>query len=376
MDTGRLKLAAGTGTADIYTTYDVNGYGEYRSFFITFEQDLNTTTSTTERIRFFLCGPDDTTDDSMVLICDSRNSQYEFQGSKISAFNVANSGAIRLEMRLNIAARTQEIYVDGVLKASGNADVDYTSLGTCLYIDGPTSNALDIWIDEIQVGNRNLSTQAYINAWSGIAEKGNNNVFAIPSTINTTGYYTTHTDNQLDLGHDDWVIATVSTLTFHGSDSRTNLLIEDDLLVMDDIFDGATSKLTVRPQIRIKADGGDWGDWMPFVNASYYGRYFDTRLEVICQEFITAYITAFTYSYDMVDKTDQGKAVAILAAGTNIVYDTPFQSVQHPQCTQVGAVAGDTIILTNESNTGFTIQVLDSSGSGKDAVISFLVRGY
>ncbi len=255
-----------------------------------------------------------------------------------------------------------DVYFDGSLVGTSLMTVSTLALTESVFsiIVNNTSSAGVLYIDSIVAYTKSYE-QDYIKM--------------IPY-LDIKGYYVTPTANQLDLGHDDVVIGAVTKLLFHGSDSTTDLLAEDDLLSMDDLFYGASSQLIVQPQIRIKADGGAWGEWQNFINASYEGRYFDVRLEVSCQQNITAYITDFEYSIDMEDRVDGPFSIAVLAAGTSVVYDTPFQVVQHPQITQSGAASGDTVILTAESKTGFTVQILDDEDTPKDGTINWETRGY
>jgi len=306
---------------------------------------------------------------------NSRNSNYEIV-FKLStgdlSVDIANTGDVEIMWILKIETGESELYVDGVLKGTGTAYTSTSGSDQMLHLscDPQQSNA---YIHNMQIGRGAGVDSTYIaKVWSGISDPED----TYPSGM-LTGTYTTHPSNILDLGHDDWVIGTVTDLEFFGSDGLTNLLLEDDLLLMDDLFSGATAKVRVQPQIRTKADGASaWGSWQNLINASYHGRYFEVRLQMDCNEGITGYIATFVWSLDMEDRVASANTVSISSSGTAIVFDTAFQESQSPQVTQVNALSGDTVVVSSSSETGFTVQILDSTGTGKSGVISWLVKGY
>ena len=308
----------------------------------------------------------------------NNNLEFWFYGSSVADKIIPNVGRVKITMVVDSSLMEARVSIDDTysfsktMTATSGADSpENTTFGMGIF----TGNLGYIY--NIQAGCSEEGPQDCIKCFN---PRQSNVVpfdfspFSIED-INTTGHYTTDSSNYLDLGHDDTVIITVDKLLFHGQDSRIDLNMVN-WLDENDLFFGASSKLTVQPQVSVKPDGGSWGEWQNLINGSYTGREFKHRLEISCQEYITAYISDYEVSYDMVDRVDEGKNISVASGGTNVVYDTPFQEVQRPQITQVSAASGDTVILTSESATGFTVQILDSGGSGKAGTVNWTVRGY
>jgi hypothetical protein len=90
---------------------------------------------------------------------------------------------------------------------------------------------------------------------------------------------------------------------------------------------------------------------------------------------VTPQITAFSFSVDVPDLTQTNTNVSISAGGTNVTFPQNFHSLPNTQITIVNATAGDDVILTNQTVSGFTIQV-KNGGSGVARVINWLSQGY
>ena len=121
-----------------------------------------------------------------------------------------------------------------------------------------------------------------------------------------------------------------------------------------------------------------WNLWYP---GQYIGQRFKMRIDVTCTDplFQTAIeIRKLTWTIDMPDIVDIGTNIAIGADPTNITFAKLFHnSANNPniQITELSAQSGDKVTLTNQSNTGFTIQIING-GVGVARNINWVALGF
>jgi hypothetical protein len=77
----------------------------------------------------------------------------------------------------------------------------------------------------------------------------------------------------------------------------------------------------------------------------------------------------------MPDRIDQGTAIPIPAAGSDIVYPQTFQIAPNLQVTIIGAQAGDDVVLTNQTDAGFHVEIRNG-GAGVAREINYFAQGY
>lgn len=149
-----------------------------------------------------------------------------------------------------------------------------------------------------------------------------------------------------------------------------------DLDTLASIDGTVGTQWSIKPQIAISDNAGTFGAWQDFYPTDYIGRKFKIRL-IMTTDNSTVYISVsgLTWSVDVPDRVDTGNNVAIASGGTSITYARPFQAVPNTQITIINATAGDDVILTSQTVSGFTVQV-KNAGSGVARDINWLSQGY
>jgi len=150
----------------------------------------------------------------------------------------------------------------------------------------------------------------------------------------------------------------------------------DDLFDSNTLFDGSAAGLAaVIEEIAIAQADGVFGAWQPFVQGNFLGRRFKLRLHLTSlQTTVTPRVQPYAWTVDMPDRWES-KTVSVPAAGLAITYATPFHNIPKPQITILNMQAGDVIVLSSISSSGFTLQVTNGGvGVARSAV--YLSPGY
>src|ERR1700691_673299 len=146
---------------------------------------------------------------------------------------------------------------------------------------------------------------------------------------------------------------------------------------------------SVTPQILASPNGGvTWGDWQNWIPGSYYGNAFGFRvmLETADPDVIPV-LSDITFIVDVPDLVQTGTNVSIASGGTAIAFPlafnagpggtvTPAAGPTEPnmQVSIVGGSAGDDVLITSKSLTGFNCQVVNG-GSGVSRTIDWVAQG-
>lgn len=203
---------------------------------------------------------------------------------------------------------------------------------------------------------------------------------AIPSLyavgdISSYGVYEIPSSHVVDIGNSQ--ACDISIAYRMAADSPYNLVSSIPVFSAISSLVGAyAGQANVIIQMAIAPDSGIFGDWRDFAPGSYVGRKFKFRALLYSYNAqVTPVLDKFSFTIDMPDRLETGTGVSILAGGTSVVYAVPFQITPNVQITINGATAGDDAILTDESETGFTIQV-KNGGSGVARSINWIAQGY
>lgn len=227
-----------------------------------------------------------------------------------------------------------------------------TKIGTIIYSDGYLTLDSSVSFDNIE------DFDAITN-------------FDFPNlTVNSIGYY--ESKNTLDIGS-----AQVCTISADYSVEAENLADDFDAVTDFDAitdFDGATAiDFLVNIQIAISQDGTTFADWKPFTNGDYLGQAFKMRLVLISvNSLVRPIIKAFSFQVDMPDRFEQGTSTT----PASIAFSTPFK-IEKPytQITLSNGQAGDDIELLNETNEGFSVNVLNN-GVSVSRLFNWYTSGY
>lgn len=189
------------------------------------------------------------------------------------------------------------------------------------------------------------------------------------------GYYDIPTSHIITLGS-----AQLCRLSMRYSASGGDLSAAwDDVLVFDEwgSVDGYVSgSFKAKAKLAISQDGTTWGEWQDYVMGDYVGMAFKFRIELYSySNTVTVIASSFSFTVDMPDRIERGTGISIPAAGKTITHTNPFQIAPSTQITVVNAQSGDVIRLTNETKSGFDIQITNG-GSGVIRSINYDSGGY
>jgi hypothetical protein len=189
----------------------------------------------------------------------------------------------------------------------------------------------------------------------------------------SSGTYTIPTGHIIDIG--DSALCNVScNYTFHGE----NTTFLDGVVDIDSMpdWDGSPNLYSnAIVQINVGDQSNVYAGWANFTTGQYLGRYFNFRMILTTSSSnVTTVLSGFTFTVDMPDRIDSGN-ISISAGGQTVNYTTPFHNVPTPTITIFNATAGDDVLLTNQTSTGFTVQI-KNSGSGVARSINWVSHGY
>jgi len=141
-------------------------------------------------------------------------------------------------------------------------------------------------------------------------------------------------------------------------------------------IDGYSSEYALIPQISIAQNDGIFGAWQDFVVGEYVGRKFKFRgIFYSYDQYTTVILSKATFTVDMPDKLQSGNGISVGTSGVSVTYPIAFQVAPNVQITIVNAQDGDDAILTNETATGFDIQI-KNGGVAVTRTINWLAKGY
>ena len=260
------------------------------------------------------------------------------------------------------------------------ADGQYWIKGHYLYtptnLDVYSTNAVDIIIAGQSIPKNVIASFDEHPSWSGILTgmtvvSGNLNLVA----ENSTGYYEIPLSENIDIGTaQSCNIACKYTANgFTATDLVSLWTLVSTRSTISSVVDAG---YTVKVQINIAQNDGIFTGWNDFFPADYTGRIFKLRLVATSLNADTNIaISDFSWSIDVPDRNDSDYNVSVSTTGTAITYIRPFQAVPSTQITIINASGGDDVILTAQTASGFTVQVLNG-GVGVARNINWLSSGY
>jgi hypothetical protein len=195
----------------------------------------------------------------------------------------------------------------------------------------------------------------------------------IEGGIATSGYYTTSSNNIVDLGEAQTCGLLIST------NSVTHDLYSTvtDYPDFDGItnFDGDIAQYTsVKPQIAIAATT-QFGNWQDYASGNYYGTKFNFRLKLATIDTrLTPMVESFRWIVDLPDRIEND-TYNLATAGDTISYSKPFHVSPSPIITIYNASPGDEILLSSVTTSGFNAQI-KNAGSGVARTIHWIAKSY
>lgn len=256
--------------------------------------------------------------------------------------------------------------------------------GVSIYSANPT----DVIVVGAILQNNVIATYDESIAWTGAVSgyaEISSGVLQLSTTGSVvdglTGSYTVPNSHIIDAGRVTPCNVSI-TVNGGGIDVDENILDVADVFTLTDVLSNALgTKVKITPQIALGNNAGVYGDWQAYLPGYYNARYFKARVLIETSDpNINVQVTDFIISVDVPDRVDTGQ-VSTATGGTTVTYAAPFlggasgMTVPAVQLTIVNATAGDDIILSNETLSGFDVQVLNS-GSGVVRTINYLSQGY
>lgn len=136
-----------------------------------------------------------------------------------------------------------------------------------------------------------------------------------------------------------------------------------------------SADFAVEIQISISQDGSTFGAWKKFINGDYMGQSFKMRLVLSSfNTLVTPIVSYFDFTIDMPDILESGSDTSDVTT-KSITYVNNFSIPPKVQITILNAVQGDDAILTNESASGFDIDI-KNGGSNVTRSFNYFVKGY
>ncbi len=125
-----------------------------------------------------------------------------------------------------------------------------------------------------------------------------------------------------------------------------------------------TGCINITLQIAIAKDDGVFGDWQNFIPGEYAARKYKMRMVInTTNSNVTPVITEFKWTIDMPDRVEKGTNVTIPASAHNITYTKAYQQTPNVVAIINSPSTGDYSIISNQSKTGFTIELFNSTGT-------------
>lgn len=200
--------------------------------------------------------------------------------------------------------------------------------------------------------------------------------------VANSGIYTNPAGHQIDVGRVEACSVTMP-YAVRGQSIYDNVLALADVLQVTDLLGSAMgAKVAATPQIRLAQADGIWGGWQNFQPGEYVGRHFDGRLVLASSDTqVFPIVEGFRFAVDVEDRTDVGTNVAVAGSGVSVLYIEPFNGgadgapVPAVQILVLDAQEGDTIVLSAQTLSGFTVQI-KNSGAGVARNINWTAKGY
>lgn len=143
-------------------------------------------------------------------------------------------------------------------------------------------------------------------------------------------------------------------------------------------IDGANENdFTARLQISISKDGASWAAYKDFESGEYIGKAFKFRVALTAKmPFITPFINALNVLVDMPDVIESESGASDENGAVSIKYKNDFSTAPKVQITIINAQSGDDAILTNQTDKGFTIKIIDKNGASVKREFNYIAKGY
>lgn len=120
-----------------------------------------------------------------------------------------------------------------------------------------------------------------------------------------------------------------------------------------------------------------WSAWRPFYIGDYTARAFEFRVHLISYKAgITPQVSQLHVELHMQNRTESGNSITSGSGAYNVVFSKPFKATPSNGITGHNLATGDYFTVTNQSETGFTVEFFNSAGSPVSRIFDWQSTGY
>lgn len=202
--------------------------------------------------------------------------------------------------------------------------------------------------------------------------------------FNTEGAYEIPASQRVNIGRvaPCQVILTLGTEVGYSLNAQNIIAIPDYLNAQNILGIDLGNNTSAIGQIRLSQDGVSWGDWQNWIPGTYSGMAFDARVILkTADPSVLAVLSDFTFAVDVPTLDQTGTNIAVPSGGLSVTFPLTFNGgpgsalVPNMQITILSGSAGDDVLLTSKTKTGFDVQVVNG-GSGVARTIDYTAQGY
>ena len=198
------------------------------------------------------------------------------------------------------------------------------------------------------------------------------------ANINSVGYYYFY--NTFDLGYKGHILFKIA-ITMKSDNNYSQFDDGDGYTLFEDHpspFDGTTqTQCTSIIQVASSDDNATWSTYHNCTNSTYHGRYFKFRVKLASADNkSTPQITAMSGSTNLEQVMKSDNDVVSGTSAKVITFAKAFHAT--PSLTIIGQnmATGDYFTISSKSNTGYTVNFLNSSGSNVSRTFDWQAMGY
>ena len=151
-----------------------------------------------------------------------------------------------------------------------------------------------------------------------------------------------------------------------GENADDSVALWRDLAQIESLASAIDASWAVSPQYRTRnTTSANWSKWINFSTTDVTGRYFQFRVSVNAplSGNSTPLINRVTFTASLITHTETGGNYTIPSSGGLINFTNSFIQVPSVTVTMQNPSAGDYYVVTNKTNTGFTVRAYNSSGN-------------
>lgn len=204
-------------------------------------------------------------------------------------------------------------------------------------------------------------------------------VAAVPGIVNAggfagTGVYTVPAANRVDIGVAD-ACQFSAALDYDVLDPMTQIGAQPIFSALPSIKCPLGGTGSVLAEMNLAGTDGIFTGWQPFMPGSYFARLFDFRVKLSSTAAtVTPIVSDIVVTVDVPDRIESAQ-VTTPSGPLAVLFPKAFNAAPKIQTTILSASAGDDAVLSNVTETGFTL-LIKNAGSNVARSVNYLAQGY